>query len=32
MQGLNFELLNDATIKFYREKMAINIYHNDWVP
>ncbi|GMN47334.1 hypothetical protein TIFTF001_016510 [Ficus carica] len=32
MQGQNFELINDATIKFYREKMSINIYRNDWVP
>ncbi|GMN54712.1 hypothetical protein TIFTF001_023844 [Ficus carica] len=32
MQGQNFETINDANIKFYREKMAINIYHNDWVP
>ncbi|GMN19897.1 hypothetical protein TIFTF001_045249 [Ficus carica] len=32
MQGQNFESINDATIKFFREKMAINIYHNDWVP
>ena len=32
MQGQNFELINDAIIKFYGEKIAINIYHNDWVP
>ncbi|GMN36059.1 hypothetical protein TIFTF001_042352 [Ficus carica] len=32
MEGIKLNLINDDMIEFYRKKMAIEIFHNHWVP
>ncbi|GMN19374.1 hypothetical protein TIFTF001_046945 [Ficus carica] len=32
MEGIKLNLIDDDMIEFYRKKMAIEIFHNHWVP